>query len=297
MSNTDPVSAMRTEIARQSDILRSTITSFEDPLPSGPYSGREPYFGPLNDSGAPLSPRQMPAAGDRRPSQPSLLSEPSRGPFRAPVAPHLAISPRRYGSIGSGNSAYSPSSARTPAGPPPPPPIPQQHPLANVTSPPTNLPRRHTSADIRLHGWQGGPPSQSTGQSPYASGHNSSQWPSSPHRTPIGAGPTASDESSQLRNALAAYELPRATQHSSRQPSPPAPPGPLPSYAGDRDEAGWTLPGARFSFRQGGGGGLDSSAPPTRRSSMASNVHSLLNPTAEGNEDGDEGGGKRKRVG
>lgn len=292
---------MRSEIARQTEILRSNTTPFDDPLPPAAlYSGRETYFAQLNDTGAPLSPRQMPA-GDRRPSQPSLLSEQSRAPFRAPVAPHLAISPRRYGSIGSGNSAYSPSSARTPAGPPPPP-IPQlQHPLATVTSPPTNLPRRHTSADIRLHGWQGpgGPPSQPSGQghSPYASGHNSTQWPSSPHRTPIGGGPSASDESSQLRNALAAYDLPRATQHSSRQPSPPAPPSggpPVPSYAGDRDEAGWTLPGARYSFRQGG---LDTSAPPTRRSSMASNVHSLLNPTAEGNEEGDEGGGKRKRVG
>ena len=293
---------MRAEIARQTDILRSSTTSFEDSLSSAPpYSGREPYFAQLNDSGAPLSPRQMPTA-DRRPSQPSLLTEPSRTPFRAA---HLAISPRRYGSISSGNSAYSPSSARTPAAPPPPPPPQHQHPLATVTSPPTNLPRRHTSADIRLHGWQGpgNPPSaQSTqGHSPYASGHNSTQWPSSPHRTPVGgsggAPPSAADESSQLRSALAAYDLPRATGRSSRAVSPPAPPpsGPPvpPPYAGDRDDSGWTLPGARYSFR----GGLDGSAPPTRRSSMASNVHSLLNPTAEGAEEGDEGGGKRKRVG
>ena len=63
-------------------------------------------------------------------------------------------------------------------------------------------------------------------------------------------------------------------------------------------EPGWQLPGARFNFK-----GVDGSAPPTRRSSMASNVHSLLNPTAEGVEEGDtgtgrseEGGGKRKRL-
>jgi len=278
------VSAMRAEIARQTDILRSNTAPFEDSLSSAPpYSGREAYFSQLNDSGAPLSPRQMPAA-DRRPSQPSLLSEPSRTPFRAP---HLNISPRRYGSIGSGNSAYSPSSARTPVAPPPPPPQPQ-HPLATVSSPPTNLPRRHTSADIRLHGWAGGSAAAPTtrGHSPYASGHSSAAWPSSPARP-------AADDANQLRSALAAYELPRAGARAARAPSPPPPPAlPVPPYAGDRDDAGWALPGARYTFR-----GLETSAPPTRRSSMASNVHSLLNPTAEGAEEGDEGGGKRKRVG
>jgi len=278
---------MRAEIARQTDILRSNTAPFEDTLSSGPpYSGREAYFSQLNDSGAPLSPRQMPAA-DRRPSQPSLLSEPSRTPFRAP---HLNISPRRYGSIGSGNSAYSPSSARTPVAPPPPPPPHHQHPLATVSSPPTNLPRRHTSADIRLHGWQGPGSGSGSGAarapSPYASGRSSGAWPSSPARP-------AADDASQLRSALAAYELPRAGARPARPASPPAPPPiPVPPYAGDRDDAGWVLPGARYSFR-----GLESSAPPTRRSSMASNVHSLLNPTAEGAEEGDEGGGKRKRVG
>ena len=312
---------MQREIARQTDILRSI-----DELPvAPPYSGREQYFSNLNDAGPPLSPRQVPG-NDRRPSQPSLLSEP-RPPFRTPVAPHLAISPRRYGSIGSNSNSFSPSSARAPAHPPPPPPSisinsTPQHPLATVTvtSPPTNLPRRHTSADIRLHGWQGpgnpptcntatAGPAQQPNHSPYASGQNSTQWPSSPHRTPIGGAPTAGDE--QLRNALAAYELPRATHGSSRQITPPLPPpaaaagGAYGSVAADAPgagaEPGWQLPGARFTFK-----GVDGSAPPTRRSSMASNVHSLLNPTAEGMEEGDmgpmgpgraeEGGGKRKRV-
>src|SRR5579871_1671503 len=144
---------MQREIARQTDILRSI-----DELPTASsYPGREQYFSTLNDTGPPLSPRQAPS-NDRRPSQPSLLSEP-RPPFRTPVAPHHAISPRRYVSIGSNSNSYSPSSARAPAHPPPPPPSiainsTPQHPLATVTatSPPTNLPRRHTSADIRLHG-------------------------------------------------------------------------------------------------------------------------------------------------
>jgi hypothetical protein len=51
----------------------------------------------------------------------------------------------------------------------------------------------------------------------------------------------------------------------------------------DRDEVGWQLPGAKYPF-----GRLMDSAPATRRSSLASNVHSLLNPIAasdEGEED------------
>jgi hypothetical protein len=49
------------------------------------------------------------------------------------------------------------------------------------------------------------------------------------------------------------------------------------SYANTND-AGWQLPGARYPFK-----GLETPGAPSRRSSMASNVHSLLNPadTAE----------------
>jgi hypothetical protein len=154
-----------------------------------------------------------------------------------------------------------------------------------VTSPPTNLPRRHTSADIRLHGWQGGPPAPS--HSPYASGQNSSQWPSSPHRTPISGG------DQQIRDALAQYELPRGPgQQGSRQPSPPPPIGDPSSQQSLAPDVGWQLPGARFPFK-----GIDTPGPPTRRSSMASNVHSLLNPAGAGDEDeGDPEGRKRKRM-
>lgn len=272
------IAMMQREIARQTDMLRS-FDGPEEPL----SAGRATYLASVQDNGPPLSPRQMPANDQRRPSQPSLFAE-SRTPFRTPHAPHLSISPRRYGSIGSGSNTYSPSSARAPthlAPPPPPPPPPMQHPLATVTSPPMNLPRRHTSADIRLHGWQPGqpPPPDHT---PTASGHNSTAWPSSPHRTPA-------DE--HIRNSLASYDFPRASsQHNSRQPSPPQPPHGM-SIAESAEEAGWRLPGAKYPFR-----GVVDSMPPTRRSSLASNVHSLLNPIAAGDEEEDPIVNKRKRM-
>ena len=256
--------------------------------PSDPMtSARQSYFANLNlDNGPPLSPRQMPQDESRRGSL-ANINRPTQ--FKAPVAPHLSISPRRYGSIGAGSSTYSPSSTRPPGhSAPPPPPIPiVQHPLANVASPPTNLPRRHTSADIRLHGWQGGAPPQPPSHSPYASGHNSTQWPSSPHRLPVGG-------DQQLRDALAQYELPRGpSQHHSRQPSPPPHQTDIGNAANPANltvEPGWQLPGARFPFR-----GFETPGPPTRRSSMASNVHSLLNPTAERDDEDEPIGEERKR--
>ncbi|KAJ5866356.1 hypothetical protein N7534_000909 [Penicillium rubens] len=92
-------------------------------------------------------------------------------------------------------------------------------------------------------------------------------WPSSPgHRTPV-----SSDQ--QVRDVLAQYEMgaPRRLQEQSRHPTPPTA-EPSPSMLGV--DNGWTL-GSRFPH--------GSSLPATRRSSMASNVHSLLNPadTAE----------------
>ncbi|KAA8615627.1 HSF1 Heat shock transcription factor [Pyrenophora tritici-repentis] len=146
--------------------------------------------------------------------------------------------------------------------------------------------RRHTSADIRTHGWQPQPPSGAM-HSPYASGHNSTQWPSSPHRTPIGGG------DQQLRDALESYQLPRGPrQASSRHGTPPLSHDNMPSTLSA--DSGWTLPGARYPFK-----GIDTPGPPTRRSSMASNVHSLLNPaeTAERtDEDEPDDARKRKRM-
>ncbi|KAF2997550.1 hypothetical protein E8E13_000335 [Curvularia kusanoi] len=280
------IANMQREINRYTDMLRSLDQ------PEEPTTAR-PYFMQLDNNGPPLSPRAMPHDQYPDSRRGSLAGLSRQTPVKPAVPAHLAISPRRYGSIGTGT--YSPSSARPPAAhqppPPPPPPPPSiQAPVGNGgnnvgsgASPPYNyFQRRHTSADIRTVGWQQPPPSA---HSPYTSGQNSTQWPSSPHRTPIGGG----DE--QLRNALESYQLPRGPRgRTSRQGTPPDGP---PSSSLNPD-SGWTLPGARFPFK-----GFDTPGPPTRRSSMASNVHSLLNPaeTAErADEDEPEDPRKRKRL-
>ncbi|KAF2107861.1 HSF-type DNA-binding-domain-containing protein [Lophiotrema nucula] len=272
---------MQRDIARHTEMLRALDE------PQEPLSARQTYFMQLeNNSGPPLSPRQVPQDNLTDSRRGSLAGLSRQATFKPPVPAHIAISPRRYGSIGTGN--YSPSSARTPAShqPPPPPPPAIQHPgggLGSSTSPPYNLYRRHTSADIRTHGWQPQPPSHS----PYASGQNSTQWPSSPHRAPIGGG------DQQLRDALESYQLPRGPrQQSSRQGTPPLTSDTTPSTLSA--DSSWSLPGPRFGFK-----GIDTPGPPTRRSSMASNVHSLLNPaeTAErADEDDPDEARKRKRI-
>jgi hypothetical protein len=305
------VAMMQREIGRQTDMLRALEA------PEEPLSARQSYFMQVdsNNNGPPLSPRQMPQDNLTESRRGSLASVSRQAPYKPPVPAHLAISPRRYGSIGAGN--YSPSSSRAPAShqPPPPPPPPQpappviQQPGSGATlgsnlapsssSPPYNLYRRHTSADIRTHGWQPQQPSQPQQpppqpqqpnvplHSPYASGHNSSQWPSSPHRPPIGGG------DQQLRDALESYQLPRGPrQVPSRHGTPPGSNDPAPSTLSA--DSGWTIPGARYPFK-----GIDTPGPPTRRSSMASNVHSLLNPaeTAErDDEDDPDDARKRKRL-
>jgi hypothetical protein len=288
------VALMQREISRQSEMLRALEA------PDEPMSARQSYFMQVDsNNGPPLSPRQIPMDNLTESRRGSLASVSRQAPYKPPVPAHIAISPRRYGSIGTGN--YSPSSARTPAShqPPPPPPPPSiqlpgsnanpgNNNLGNSSSPPYNLYRRHTSADIRTHGWQPQPPPPAPAHSPYASGHNSSQWPSSPHRTPIGGG------DQQLRDALESYQLPRGPrrQQSSRQGTPPLTNDNTPSTLSA--DSGWTLPGARYPFK-----GIDTPGPPTRRSSMASNVHSLLNPaeTAERtDEDEPDDARKRKRM-
>ncbi|KAJ5605032.1 Heat shock factor (HSF)-type DNA-binding [Penicillium lagena] len=242
------VSNMQREVERHIDNIRALENPQDSLMPP-----RQPYFGNMPvEAGPPLSPRQMPQDDSRRQSM-----------IRPPVPPHLAVSPRRYGSIG------GPNASATYNRPQAPPVAPQQqqampHPLSVSTPPGPNLARRHTSADIRQHGW---PPS---GTSPLPLGNaGPGPWPPSPHRVPI-----SSDQ--QVRDVLAQYEMggPRRLQDRSRHATPPTNIESSPSLLGV--DHGWSLGGSRFA-RQ------DSSLPATRRSSMASNVHSLLNPadTAE----------------
>ncbi|KAL2382776.1 hypothetical protein RJZ90_003053 [Blastomyces dermatitidis] len=316
---------MQREISRQLDAIRAYENPHESLL-----SGRQPYFSSMTlHSGPPLSPRQMPQDDSRRPSM-----------AQAPVPTHLAVSPRRYGSIGAANS--SPNYNR----PQIPPQQPAPHPLSSVTAPCPNLGRRHTSADIREHGWGA---TNNNPTSPSGPNHPSSHWPPSPQRNshhpsntnstnnvPMNhAPPLPNPDHQHVRDLLAKYEMggPRrgttTNQDASRHSSPPPPPisidpvaaapqhslshphtytqthpHPHPhaahpsSSSSLNPESGWSVGGPKFPRPAA------DSLPATRRPSMASNVHSLLNPAAEtaeraAEEDGVGGGGedrKRKRL-
>lgn len=243
---------MQGEIQRQAEIIRS----MEDPQET-PFSGSRAYFS--NVDNAPVSPRQMAQDDPRRP--PPGVPQPRQNFYRPPVPSQLSIAPRgRYGSIGSTTA----SSPNRPQGPPPPPP--PQHLAPTIQSPPNSLSRRHTTADIRAHGWQPSP-------SPYASGHNSSQWPSSPKRPALNL-----HDDQRLRDSLSAYSINGPSQ--SRPATPPLTNGSSVdslgtwSWGTGRDRLGSTS-----LFK-------DSSGPPTRRGSMAH----ILNPaeTAERDEELDE---------
>ncbi|KAL4902856.1 hypothetical protein BDW74DRAFT_58661 [Aspergillus multicolor] len=224
------------------------------------------------DPGPPLSPRQMPQDDSRRPSFVTSNM------IRPPVPPHLSASPRRFGSIGAANSSPNYSRPQVPSIVTPQPPAP--HPLSSASSPPgPNLARRHTSADIRQHGWP--PP----GVSPFPPNQPSSQGPSPWSPLPLRT-PTSSDQ--QVRDVLAQYEMgaPRRFQQDiSRHATPPL----HPDQQGPTDN-GWAFGGPRFPRHE-------SSLPATRRSSMASNVHSLLNPadTAERPDEDQHAAEDRKR--
>jgi len=154
------------------------------------------------------------------------------------------------------------------------------------------------------------------------SGYTPAQWPPSPKQAPA---PEFSTGDQQIRESLARYSLsnnagPSAAQSNlrpppsslSRNPSPPGAqsdfPGTLPFHnGGNAFDNGWTLPSARFNnfnkdiFRNTGvaaASGYETPGPLSRRTSMASNVHNLLNPTQESEEeDGEEDLRKRKRLG
>ncbi|MCJ1306755.1 hypothetical protein MMC25_000398 [Agyrium rufum] len=260
------------------------------------FTGRAPFFSSMaNDSMQPISPR-MAAQDERRPSFSGNLPTRASG-FRAPIAHNTSSSPRRLGSL---SGAPSINYNRSPIPPPPPPP--SQHPLATAYEPSLhlgeaatgpNLGRRHTSHDIRATpGWQ------AQAVSPYESGSNSAHWPSSPNRTSTNSNTNNSDQ--HVRDMLASYEIGGSrnennhsnnnsanpnnhTNHHydrSQQHTPPITSDTSPSNLGV-DSNAWQFGTSKFPPR------LLDSAPQTRRSSMASNVHSLLNP-AETAERGDE---------
>jgi hypothetical protein len=268
---------MQREIARQLDLVRSLENPHEALL-----SGRQPYFSNMTLDAAPLSPRQMPFDESRR-SSIQMLEPPRLSTIRPSMSSHAPVSPRRLGSVsGQGSSVFT----RPPLPPQPPP---QAHPLSSVASPPLppNLARRHTSADIREHGW----PLPNVNGSPYASGQSSIQWPSSPHH-----GPQGGDQ--HIRDQLAQYDMnaPRRQTISSRQPSPPPLASDTNSSGFNGDGVSWSIGGPKFPRP-----GFDlHSAPATRRSSLASNVHSLLNPAETAERDDEDVGPtddrKRKRL-
>ena len=277
---------MQKEIARQLEYVRALETPLELL-----QNGRQSFYPGSSALEPPLSPRGY--NYDSRRS--SIQIEPQHVGLRPPVPPippQFSSSPRRFGSVSIPH--VSPGFSR-PALPPQPPP--SVHPLASVVTPPPilNLARRHTSADIREHGW----PAVNANGSPYASGQSSVHWqPSSPQQPPQAAGDQG------IRDQLAQYEINSSKRipaaHQASQPTPPltssseAPPVGL-----GVESSIWVLGGSKFprpNFEL-------HSAPATRRGSMAT-LHSLLNPaeTAEQeNEDDNPGHGreddrKRKRL-
>ncbi|KAF8246236.1 hypothetical protein K440DRAFT_553861 [Wilcoxina mikolae CBS 423.85] len=223
----------------------------------------------LVDNNVPLSPRQRPVEDDSRRS--SFSGPPRPGYFRQPAPPLIAQPPRRLVSTGIAGSA-SPNSLRPQREPQQP--IP--HPLSNLQSqsPPSHISRRHTSADIRQHGWQVNSPFSGIGQTPH--------WPPSPNKLPNDYRDGGYEMSHQPRPSLFASQI-----------TPP-----LAEGMNNNEGVSWSFGGAKFPPSREGG----HTAPPTRRPSLASSsVHALLNPSEPSSErdgisDGEPDERKRKRM-
>lgn len=269
-NNNDAAYELRNEVSRQAEMIRG-LEDVHEP----PYSASRSFFSGLEN--APVSPRQLPQDDTRR----SILAVPqprATYDYRPQVPSNLSISTKRpYGSIGGSphqadTTPAQPSPSR--ARPPPPPPPGPQPPLSAIEAPPGSLLRRHTSADIRAHGWQPQPPS-------FSSGPPSGHLPSSPSHL----GPP----DDRLRDSLSQYSFPPSQNPYSRPPSPPPPPGPPTFSNGDTfkelNNFQWDRPTRRSIFQH------DSSAPPTRRGSMAH----ILNDDNDSDPRGDDDR-KRKRL-
>ncbi|KAK1534129.1 HSF-type DNA-binding protein, partial [Colletotrichum costaricense] len=276
------VLSLQSEMARQAEMLRT----IDDPQES-PFSSSRAYF--TNVENAPVSPRQLPQDDPRRNANLAVPQPRGQNFYRPPVPSNLSISTRRpYGSIGGGSvGGGSVPQASSPLRGAPPPPPPGPHPLAQVEPPPGSLARRHTSADIRAHGWQPSAPPPPFASGP-PSGPPSGPWPSSPSRL--------APEDQRLRESLSTYSLQNATQVRPLS-RPTTPPGAPFSNGGGGDTFGnWSWNSANrdnknLAIR-------DHSGPPTRRGSMAH----ILNPTdtAERDDEDEDPRGdddrKRKRM-
>lgn len=253
------VIALQSEIQRQSDVIRGLDEPHEPP-----FTNSRPYF--ANVDNAPVSPRQMPQDDPRRANL-NVPAARASNFYRPQVPSTLSINPRRpYGSIG-GTAQPSPSSLR--AHPPPPPPVPP-HPLATAEPHPSSLARRHTSADIRAHGWQ---PSNA---------HFAPPGPPLPSHYPPSPNRALGPEDLRIRDSFSSYSLQAASQPHSRPATPPPPMPPFANGSNAPDLGSWSWNSANRSNNSLNV--KDSSAPPTRRGSMAH----ILNPTDTAERDDED---------
>jgi hypothetical protein len=270
-SNMVPVIILQGEIQRQSELIRQMDEPHEPPL-----SSSRQFF--ANIDNPPVSPRQLAQDDQRRLNVPQSRAASF---YRPQVPSSLSISSRRpYGSIGGGPTLGASVAASSPLRNQAPPPPAEPHPLATVEPPPGNLARRHTSADIRAHGWQPTPPPFVT------SGPPSSHWPSSPNRLP--------QEDQGLRDSLSQYSLQTASQRPSlSRPATPPPPPFSNGISGMDSLNSWSWGSSNRENKNLALRDL-SSGPPTRRGSMAH----ILNPTdiiERDDEDDPRGDDDRKR--
>ncbi|KAF3939639.1 hypothetical protein ABW19_dt0203744 [Dactylella cylindrospora] len=254
------IQSRQKEIERYASALEESIEVFQrDRIPT--FS-----FAPM-DNGAPISPRHGPIDDDGRRPPPALRPGLAGGYFRPPFGSshNGGLPQRRFGSM-SGPGGVTPNSSLHPSS------IDRLGPRASgLQVHPSHLSRRHTSADIRLQGWN--PP----GNSPF-SHQNTVQW-----------GNSTSSRSGQPQNAQ--EEAPPSFSNYEIRQQPPvsrpsfssvrkSPPPFEPSLSAIGPDSTWSFQTAK---QTAGSSKFDAPPPPmgSRRGSIASsNVHALLNPSS-----------------
>ncbi|EPS42776.1 hypothetical protein H072_3239 [Dactylellina haptotyla CBS 200.50] len=263
------VSFLREIQSRQKEIERYA-TSLEESIESFQRERVPTFSFPPMDNGAPMSPRQASHFDDdgRRPPPP-LRSGLGSGYFRPPFSSshNGSTGQRRFGSM-SGPSGATPTSSLHPSsidrlGGPRPPGIPVH---------PSHLSRRHTSADIRLQGWN--PP----GNSPFS------------HQSAVQWGNSTSSRSCEPQNAQ--DEAPPSFSNYEIRQQPPvsrpsfssvrkSPPPFEPSLSSIGPDSTWSFATAKQTTSPSK---FDAPPPPmggSRRGSIVSSgVHALLNPSS-----------------